>query len=56
MEEPPVAPAVNAKDTVVEFVTDAVGVPGTCGTVVAVTALVAEEAADVPSASVAVTV
>jgi hypothetical protein len=38
IEEPPVAPAVNARDTVVELVTVAVGVPGVLGTVVAVKA------------------
>jgi hypothetical protein len=44
MEDPPVAPAVNAKDTVVASVTVAVGVPGTCGIVVAV---IEDDAAEV---------
>jgi hypothetical protein len=53
---PPVAPAVNAKETVVLFVTVAVPTVGACGTVVAVILFDAEEALDVPAAFVAVTV
>jgi hypothetical protein len=36
IEEPPVAPAVNGTETVVELVTETVPIVGACGTVVAV--------------------
>ena len=32
IEDPPVAPAVNGTDTVVEFVTETVPIVGACGT------------------------
>jgi hypothetical protein len=44
IEEPPVAPAVNAKEAEVSPVLVAVGVPGAAGTVVAV---MLDEAAEV---------
>jgi hypothetical protein len=55
MDEPPVAPAVNATETsalppVTEFIV------GACGTVVAVTAVLADEADDVPKLFVEVAV
>lgn len=56
MVEPPVAPGVKAKDTVVLFVTVAVGVPGVAGTVVAVIEFEEDEAALVPAELVAVVV
>jgi hypothetical protein len=46
--DPPVAPAVNGTEIVVELVTDTVPIVGACGTVVAVMLLVADVAGDVP--------
>jgi hypothetical protein len=45
---PPVAPAVKAKDTVVELVTEAVPIVGAAGTVVAVIEEDEEEALPLP--------
>ena len=54
MLEPPVAFAENATDTCAfPLVTDVI--LGACGTVVAVTAVLADDAEDVPSGPVAVT-
>jgi hypothetical protein len=50
---PPVAPAVKARDTVVELVIVAVPIVGACGTVVAVIAEVAVVAGDEPEVLVA---
>jgi hypothetical protein len=56
IDEPPVAPAVNGIETVVELVTDTVPIVGVCGIVVAVIELEADEALDIPAAEVAATV
>ena len=51
---PPVAPAVNARETVVLFVLVGVPIVGACGTVVAV-AFAAADAKPVPAALIAET-
>jgi hypothetical protein len=53
---PPVAPAVKARETTVVLEIVAVGVPGACGTVVAVIALEAEDVPLLPAPLEATTV